>query len=140
MARSLDPFEEMDRMFSTFGARSAGGVMPMDAFEKDGLYTLRFDLPGADPDAVDVTVEGGELTVKSARPEEETEGVNWLIRERPAGTHSRKIRLGPELDTGSVEASYDHGVLTITVPMRAEAKPHKVSVSTGGKSSLGSGD
>ncbi len=140
MARLMDPFDELNRMFNTYGATGRTGMMPMDAFEKDGLYTLRFDLPGADPDGVDVTVEGGQLTVKAARPEEKTEGVNWLMRERPAGTYSRQIRLGPELDTGAVEASYDHGVLTITVPMRAEAKPHKVSVSSGGTSSIGSGD
>lgn len=140
MARFVDPFEEMDRMFGSLGGRArSGGLMPMDAFEKDGVYTLRFDLAGADPDAVDVTVESGLLTVTAERPVEETEGVNWLVRERPTGTHSRQVRLGQRLDPGNVEAHYDHGVLTVTIPIRPEAKPHKVSISGGGQQTISAG-
>lgn len=132
MARFVDPFEEMDRMFGQFGGRGrSGGLMPMDAYEKDGVYTLRFDLAGADPDGVDVTVEHGMLTVTAERPVEQTEGANWLVRERPTGTHSRQIRLGDRLDSGNIGADYDHGVLTVTIPIRAEAKPHKVAVTSG---------
>ncbi len=133
MARFVDPFEEMDRMFGTMAGRSQGAMMPMDAFEHEGTYTLRFDLAGADPDKVDVTVEGGMLTVKAERPLEDTGGVNWLVRERPTGTHSRQVRLGSSLDVGKVEAGYDHGVLTVTIPSRPEAQPQKISVSTGPK-------
>lgn len=141
MARFVDPLEEMDRMFGTLGGRwRSGAQMPMDAYEKDGIYTLRFDLAGADPDAVDVTVESGLLTVTAERPVEETEGVNWLVRERPTGTHSRQVRLGERLDAGNVQAHYDHGVLTVTIPMRAEAKPHKVSISSGGQQTISTGD
>lgn len=137
MARFVDPFEEMDRMLGQFGGRwRAGGLMPMDAFEKDGLYTLRFDLPGADPDGVDVTVEHGVLTVTAERPVEETEGANWLVRERPTGTHSRQIRLGDRLDTGAIQADYDQGVLTVTIPIRPEAKPQRISVRSGGTQSI----
>lgn len=132
MARFVDPFEEMDRMFGGFESRGRlGGLMPMDAYERDGVYTLRFDLPGTDPDKVDVTVEGGMLTIKSERPVEDTEGVNWLIRERPTGTHSRQVRLGNDLDAGNIQANYDHGVLTVTIPTRPEAKPQRISIATG---------
>ena len=132
MARFVDPFEEMDRMFGQFGGRwRAGGLMPMDAFEQDDVYTLRFDLPGADPDAVDVTVEHGLLTVTAERPVEKTEGVNWLVRERPTGTHSRQVRLGDRLDIESIGADYDQGVLTVTIPIRPEAKPQKISIRGG---------
>ena len=132
MTRNLDPFQEMERMFGTFGGPWRGGaLMPMDAFEKDGVYTLRFDLPGADPDKVDVTVESGMLTVTAERPLEDTEEVNWLVRERPTGTHSRQVRLGSTLDAGNVEASYDHGVLTVKIPTKPEAKPQKIQISSG---------
>jgi HSP20 family protein len=133
VARFVDPFEEMDRMFGQFGGRwrTTGGLMPMDAFEKDDVYTLRFDLAGADPDDVDVTVEQGVLTVTAERPVEDTEGANWLVRERPTGTHSRQVRLGDRLDGSSVEARYDRGVLTVTIPIRPEAKPYKVAVASG---------
>jgi HSP20 family protein len=131
MLRFMDPIEEMDRMMSSFGGRFRGGIMPMDAFEKDGVYTLRFDLPGVDPNHVDLTVEGNVLTVTAERTVEDTEGATWLLRERPAGTHRREVRLGERLDTGKVTASYHSGVLTVTLPMREEAKPHKVAVSAG---------
>jgi HSP20 family protein len=127
MVMRTDPFEQMDRIFNAFGS-NRGGVMPMDAFEKDGTYTLRFDLPGVEPESVDVTVESGRLTVTASRPDEGTEGANWLVRERPAGVHSREIRLGQSLDVSAVEAKYEQGVLTVRIPIREEAKPHRVAV------------
>ncbi len=139
MLRFMDPFEEMDKMMSSFGGRWRGGIMPMDAFEQDGVYTLRFDLPGVDPDAVDLTVEGNMLTVTVERPIEETEEVTWLLRERPSGTHRREVRLGERLDTSQVHAGYDNGVLTVTIPTREEAKPHKVSISSGTTEKLTAG-
>ena len=111
MMRFMDPFEEMDRMMSSFSGRSGGGIMPMDAYEHDDVYTLRFDLPGVDPDDVDLTVEGNMLTVTAERASEGIEGVTWLLRERPAGTHRRDVRLGERLDTGNVKASHENGVL-----------------------------
>ena len=130
MMRFMDPFEEIDRMVGSFGGRWRGGIMPMDAFEHDGLYTLRFDLPGVDPDDVDLTVEGNVLTVTAERASEEIADVTWLLRERPAGAHRREVRLGDRLDAGKIGATHDNGVLTVTIPMREEAKPHKVSISS----------
>ena len=96
MARFVDPLAEFDRIFGGLQGRGGvGAMMPMDIYERDGVYTLRFDLAGAEADNVDVTVENSLLTVQAVRPEEDTEGVNWLVRERPTGTHSRQIRLGP---------------------------------------------
>ncbi len=129
MLRFTDPFDEMDRIMSQVGGRWRGGLMPMDAFEKDGLYTLKFDLPGVDPEHVDLTVEAGVMRVTADRKIEDTEGANWLVRERPTGTHSREVRLGDRLDSGAVKASYDQGVLTVTIPIKEEAKPRKVAIS-----------
>lgn len=128
MLRFADPFEELERAMTQFGGRWRGGIMPMDAFEKDGTYTLRFDLPDVDPADVDLTVENNTLTVAAVRRSVDDENVNWLLRERPTGTHSRQVRLSENLDTGRVEASYDSGVLTVTVPMREESKPRKVAI------------
>ncbi len=136
MARLVDPFEEMDRMMSAFGTRTGGGIMPMDAYEHDDVYTLRFDLPGVIPDDVDLTVEGNMLTVTAERPVEHIEGVTWLLRERPSGTHRRDVRLGERLDTSGVRASHENGVLTVTIPMREEAKPHKVAISASNSKKL----
>jgi HSP20 family protein len=114
--------------------------MPLDAFEKEGVYTLRFDLPGVDPNAIDLTVEGNALTVTAERPLEKTEGVTWMLRERPAGTHRREVRLGERLDSTKVDATYDNGVLTVTIPMREEARPQKVSITSGTTERLTAGD
>jgi HSP20 family protein len=128
MARFIDPFEEMERMLGSAGNRWRGGVMPLDAYEKDGEYVLRFDLPGTDPDKIDVTVEDRVLTVKAERRMEDTVGANWILRERPTGIHSRQVRLGDSLDVGNVDADYTEGVLTVTLPVREEALPQKVAV------------
>jgi HSP20 family protein len=137
MLRFTDPFEELERAMTQFGGRWRGGIMPMDAFETDGSYTLRFDLPDVDPDDVDLSIENNTLTVTAARRAEETEDVNWLLRERPTGHHSRQVRLSDTLDTGKVEASYDNGVLTVTVPMREESKPRKVSIQASNREAIG---
>jgi len=128
MARFIDPFEEMERMLGASGARWRGGVMPLDAYEKDGEYVLRFDLPGVDPEKIDVTVEDRILTVKAERRVEDTVGANWILRERPTGIHSRQVRLGDSLDVGNVGADYTEGVLTVTLPIREEALPQKIEV------------
>ena len=139
MLRFTDPFEEADRMLSSFGGRWRGGIMPLDAYEKDGVYTLRFDLPGVDPHSVDVTVEGQTLTVTAETHQDEDEDVTWLLRERPAGSHRREVRLGERLDPGEIEANFDNGVLTVTIPLREEAKPHKVSIASGSSGEIGPG-
>lgn len=139
MLRFMDPLEEMDRMINSFGGRWRGGIMPLDALEKDGVYTLRFDVPGVDPNNVDLTVENNILTVTADRPVEETDGATWLLRERPSGTHRREVRLGDRLDTGNVTASYDNGVLTVTIPIREDARPHKVSIESGSREKITAG-
>ena len=128
MARFIDPFAEMERMLAGSGSAWRGGVMPLDAYEKDGEYVLRFDLPGVDSERIDVTVEDRVLTVKAERKVEDTAGANWILRERPTGTHSRQVRLGDSLDVSNVGADYSEGVLTVTLPIREEALPQKIEV------------
>ncbi len=128
MARFVDPFEEMDRVFGTFGARPRGGVMPLDAYEKDGEYVLRFDLPGVGRDKIDVTVENKVLTVQVERMMEDTVGATWIVRERPTGIHRRQVRLGDSLDASGIRADYGDGTLTITLPVKQEAMPQKIEI------------
>ena len=123
--RFFDPFAEFDRFVPS---TRPGGFMPMDMYELDGMYFLKFDLAGIDPDTIEITVEKQVLTVTVDRPAEDTEGANWLVRERPAGKHSRQLRLGATLDGANIDAAYDQGVLTVRIPVREEAKPHRVAV------------
>lgn len=131
MLRFADPLDEMDQLLSSFGGHWRGGIMPVDAYERDGIYTLRFDLPGVDPDKVDVTVEGNILTVTAESPVDDADNVTWLLRERPSGSHRREVRLGEHLEASAVQANFKNGVLTVNIPMREEAKPHKVAISSG---------
>lgn len=124
-----DPFADMNRFSSVFG--NAGAMMPMDLYETSGTFVARFDLPGIDPDSIELTVENQMLTVTVERSREDTEDANWLVRERPAGRHSRQLRLGSHVDGGGIEAHYDNGVLTVTIPVREEAKPHRVKIQAG---------
>ncbi len=124
-----DPWQEFDRMFRRTSDR--GGIVPLDAWMKDDVYHLRFDLPGVNPSEVDLTVEGRVLTVTASRDVEQSEDATWLVRERPTGTYSRQVQLGERLDPEGVQANYEHGVLTVTIPIKEEAKPRQVSINAG---------
>jgi HSP20 family protein len=106
------------------------GFMPMDATRNEDEVVLRFDVPGIDPDSIDVTVDRGVLTVKAQRAEEHSENGRRFIRERVSGTFTRSVRLGDALDADKVEAAYAEGVLTVHVPVAEQAKPRKVEIKT----------
>ena len=129
-----DPFREFDRMAQqlwglTSGARPLG--MPMDAYRRDDTFLIQFDLPGIDAESIELTVEDNVLTVKAERAAPPLgEGVERLVAERPYGTFTRQVFLGDNLDTEHVEAEYERGVLTLSVPMAAHAKPRRIPVTT----------
>jgi HSP20 family protein len=118
-------------------ARRAFGVglasataLPMDTVRRDGELVLRFDVPGIDPEKIDVTVDRGVLTVSATREEAKTEGESPVVQERLFGSFIRRVRLSENLDADSIEASHDDGVLEIRIPVREEAKPRKIEIGT----------
>lgn len=130
MLMRFDPFREVDRFAEQVdqALRRGTAAMPMDAVRHDDRVFVTFDLPGVDPDAIDVTVERDTLTVSAVRRFERTEGDEVLASERPQGTFVRRVLLGDSLDTSQLEAAYDHGVLTVSIPVAAQAQPRKVAV------------
>ena len=124
---SFDPFAEFHRALRT----ADGGYAPMrmDAVRRESEIELRFDLPGIDPESIDVTVDHGVLAVSASRSEEYTEDEKPFIRERVMGSYSRRIRLSDAVDAEKIEASYTDGVLTVHVPVAEQAKPRKIEVS-----------
>jgi HSP20 family protein len=134
-----DPFRELDRMTDQFFGSGGGGRspqwMPMDAVRRGHEVTLRFDLPGVATDSIDVTVERNVLAVKAERSWQPTEGDEVLARERPQGSVTRQVMLGDSLDAENLEARYDAGVLTVTIPVAEQAKPRKVEIQSGGDQS-----
>jgi HSP20 family protein len=128
-----DPFRELDRMTDQLFGTSGNSPhwMPMDAVRHGHEVTLRFDLPGVSSDSVDVTVERNVLTVKAERSWTPAEGDEVLARERPQGSVTRQVMLGESLDTDRLEARYESGVLTVTIPVEEKAKPRRVEIQTG---------
>jgi HSP20 family protein len=102
----------------------------MDAIRRQDEIELRFDLPGIDTESIDVTVDRGVLTVSARRSEEYAEGEKPFIRERVMGSFSRKIRLSDVVDADRIAASFDGGVLTVSVPLTERAQPRKVEINT----------
>jgi HSP20 family protein len=132
MLMRTDPFRELDRLTQqAFGTRARPAVMPMDAYREGDHFMVHFDLPGVDPSSIDLTVEKNVLTVSAERNWQANDNQQVLASERPQGTFSRQLFLGEGLDTERVEASYDNGVLTVTIPVAEQAKPRKVQISAG---------
>jgi HSP20 family protein len=128
-----DPFRQMDRLTSQLlsGTRTPMG-MPMDVWQTDDGFHVCLDLPGVDPDSVDITTERNTLTIKAERRAEYEDGQNVLIAERPQGTFTRQLQLGDTVDTENIQASYSEGVLHLTLPMTQAAQPRRVQVRTEG--------
>ena len=132
MLMRTDPFRELDRLtqqfFGVHGTQSRPAVMPMDAFRDGEQFVVRFDLPGVSPDSIDLDVERNVLTVKAERT---GDGAELQVAERPKGVFSRQLFLGDTLDTDHIEATYDQGVLTLRIPVAAQAKSRKIAVTAG---------
>ncbi|HYB46442.1 MAG TPA: Hsp20/alpha crystallin family protein [Streptosporangiaceae bacterium] len=127
---TVDPFA---RDFQRLTRRAFGQstVMPLDGVRRDGDVLLRFDVPGIDPDSIDVTVNNGVLSVSVNRQEEKTENGKFFVRERTMGTFTRRLYLSKNLNAEAVEAAYNNGVLEVRIPVLEQAKPRKVEVRQG---------
>ncbi|WP_425842357.1 Hsp20/alpha crystallin family protein [Streptomyces fractus] len=137
MLMRTDPFRELDRITQQFLGPAAGtwtrpSAMPMDAYRDGDAYVIAFDLPGVEPDAIDIDVERNMLTVKAERrPLAQGDQVQAELCERPLGAFSRQVVLADTLDTEHIDAGYDAGVLTVRIPIAERAKPRKISISAG---------
>lgn len=107
---------------------TSGSAMPVDGIRRENDVLLRFDVPGVDPDTIEITVDRGVLTVSAERQEEHAETDKFFVRERAMGTVTRRVYLSDTLNADGVEASYKNGVLEVTVPVAERAKPRKVEV------------
>jgi HSP20 family protein len=125
---SFDPFA---RDFQRQLARRGYGQfprMPLDVVRGENDVTLRLDVPGIDPEQLEVTVDRGVLAISGKREEERTENDKFFVRERTMGTFTRRLRLPETLNADAVEASYAHGVLEVRIPVVEQAKPRKIEV------------
>ncbi len=137
-----DPFRElmslrsaMDRLFdSTFlGTPWEGPLfleeLPLDVAETTDAYIVKASIPGINPDDVEVTFSGRTLTIKGeVKSEQEKEDVHYHLRERRYGSFARSLTLPTPVQSDAIEARYEHGVLTLTLPKTEEARPKRITV------------
>ena len=135
MLMRTDPFRELDRLtqqvFGTDGTLARPSVMPMDAWRDGDTFQVELDLPGIDPESIDLDVERHVVTVKAERPAPASD-TELVAAERPRGVFSRQLVMGDNLDTERIAASYDAGVLTLKIPVAEQAKPRKIAISHDG--------
>lgn len=137
MLLRFDPFAEFDRASRRLES-GGSGFMTADAYRLDDAFVLHLDMPGVDPDGIDMTVEKDTLTLSAERRWEPGEDIQVVMQERPVGNYTRRFFLGEGLETDAIEAGYDQGVLTIRIPVREAAKPRKITVGNADRALTGS--
>ena len=128
MDRFLDePFFDAPRLWSQ---RADGGFpLALDVMEDDEAYVVKASIPGVEPDQVDVTLTDNVLTIKGeTQTEKDTEEKNYHVHERQSGSFMRSVTLPMTVDADKVEASQEHGVLTLRLPKAEAVKPKRITV------------
>ena len=129
----------MEQLFDTSFARGALPGSPADApttlalaldvSESAGDFVVTASVPGVDPADLDISIERDLLTIRGeAKPAASSEAGNFLRRELRWGAFERSLRLPPSVDADKAGAAFDHGILTLTLPKRAEAQPKIIKV------------
>jgi HSP20 family protein len=141
----IDPFRELASFFETFteptgkDQLTAGSfVPPVDVYEDEHNLVLKLEIPGLNDEDINVSVENNTLTVQGERKfEKEEKEENFHRIERRYGSFVRTFKLPNTVDAEKVEASYEKGILKITMAKRAEAKPRQIKVGIGQKTLQG---
>lgn len=123
-------FDQFFRDVAPGGTREL--VPPADVYETAEGITLHVDLPGHDAKNIEVKVENDTLTLKSERKVERSDKDGARRLERSFGVYTRSFVLPRTVDTSRVEARYENGVLTLTLPRREESRPRVVEVKVNG--------
>jgi HSP20 family protein len=103
--------------------------LPLDVAEKGDVFTVKASLPGISPDDLNVTLEDNVLTIQGETKQDETiEENSYHIRERRYGSFSRSVRFPVPVEGDKVEAEYENGVLTLSIPKAEAVKPKRIAV------------
>jgi len=126
--------QEMGRLFGRRWDNGTGASLypAVNLWGDDTSVVLTAELPGFDPQELDITVQRNSITLKGERkPDEPKEGETYYRHERPAKAFSRTLELPVEVDPQSADASYEKGVLTLRLSRPETHQPHKVAVKAG---------
>ncbi|MDE2776166.1 MAG: Hsp20/alpha crystallin family protein [Chloroflexota bacterium] len=137
MIRTRNPyFRLVDDMLNDARPWRAGGIseargcsLALDVDENADAYTVRANLPGVSQEAISVNIHEDVLTISAeTRAENRDENSKMLIRERRFGQFSRSLRFPTNVDADAVDASFENGVLSITLPKADHVKPRQIPV------------
>jgi len=128
MLMRFEPYRDLDRVTEEMVNQKRAHPVPVDAYRRGDELKIHLDLPGADPGSIELTVENDVLSVRATRTSfrEKTDEVQ--VEERGHGQFGRQLFLGESLDREHISAVYHDGVLTVTIPVAVQAKPHKIEV------------
>jgi HSP20 family protein len=126
-------FREFDELFRGLPAdpteETRAFIPAADVVELPKHLEIRLDLPGVNPDQIEVKLDGDQLTISAERTEEKrAEGAAWVRQERSQGRFVRSFNLPSSIDGARPEATYKHGVLVVTLPKREEMLPRSLKV------------
>ena len=135
-ARQLQ--DDINRLFSGWRSNDSSGatadwVPTVDVNEFDNRFQLFVDLPGVDPNEVEITLDNGVLTISGERFRQAEKADETVIRrrtERGSGRFHRRFVLPDTVDADKVKASNRHGVLEILIPKQERAQPRRISVAS----------
>jgi len=139
LGAAMDRFLE-DRWSPQAGwpAILGGKILPLDVYETAEEFVVRAQVPGVKPEDIDIEFEHGVLTLRATTATAELpQGGNWLLMEIPAGEVVRQLSLPRSIDAEKAATTFDNGVLTVTLPKAADAKPRQIKV--GSAPQLGAG-
>ena len=110
---------------------ASGHALALDVHENDDAYTVVADLPGVNADDISIQLHEDVLTISAETQQERSESNgngNVLLQERRYGKTSRSLRFPVHVNSTNVEADYNNGVLTVTIPKAEEVKPRRISI------------
>lgn len=94
----------------------------------DSIVILKVEMPGVHKDAIEVRIDGDQLTIKGKVPDEPRSG-SWLLRERRQGNYERRFTIDNTIDRDHIDAVYEQGVMTLTLHIKDEVKPRRIEIS-----------
>ncbi|MHA6797339.1 Hsp20/alpha crystallin family protein (plasmid) [Pseudonocardia bannensis] len=125
----FDPLAGFERLAQQMmGERQGPRPIPMAAFRRGDQVLAYFDLPGVNPEDVDITVERNVVTIRAQRRPAHQEGDEVIVDERPYGIFTRQVFLGDSLDLDNMTADYARGELCLTIPVSEKAKPRRIEL------------
>ncbi|MBN1680450.1 MAG: Hsp20/alpha crystallin family protein [Anaerolineae bacterium] len=140
----FDPLRDMitlrqavDRMLDDTFARGSetrgtgAWLLPMDAFITEDAIVIQADVPGIAPDELDITLEGDTLTIRGEIVRSEEDNRKYVVLERPTGRFERTLNINTPIDHDRVDATFEHGVLTLTLPKAEAVKPRQIKIKSG---------